>query len=53
VHIQEVKGFTVGIRPGRRPRGKALSEFVDGLREQAHARREGAERPEPESERAT
>jgi formate dehydrogenase major subunit len=53
VHIQEVKGFTVGIKPGRRPRGKALAEFVDGLREQAHARREGAERVEPESERAT
>ena len=29
VHIQEVKAFTVGIVPGRRPRGKALREFVE------------------------
>jgi formate dehydrogenase major subunit len=32
VHIQEVKAFTVGIKPGRRPRGKALVEFVEKLR---------------------
>jgi formate dehydrogenase major subunit len=35
VHIQEVKAFTVGIRPGRRPRGKALTEFVEEIRRQA------------------
>jgi formate dehydrogenase major subunit len=53
VHIQEVKAFSVGIRAGRRPRGKALTEFVDGLRAQAHERREQAERVEPESGRST
>jgi hypothetical protein len=47
VHIQEVKAFTVGIRPGRRPRGKALLEFVDGIRERAEALREQAPRSEP------
>jgi formate dehydrogenase major subunit len=35
VHIQEVKAFTVGIKPGRRPRGKALTEFVEEIRRQA------------------
>jgi formate dehydrogenase major subunit len=35
VHIQEVKAFTVGIRPGRRPRGEKLTQFVEGLRKQA------------------
>ncbi len=35
VHIQEVKAFSVGIRPGRRPRGPALPEFVRRMREQA------------------
>ncbi|MEA2642844.1 MAG: formate dehydrogenase major subunit [Chloroflexota bacterium] len=29
VHIQEVKAATCDIRPGRRPRGKALRELVD------------------------
>jgi formate dehydrogenase major subunit len=38
VHIQEVKAATCGIRPGRRPRGKALVELVAELREQAYAR---------------
>ncbi|MFN2629025.1 MAG: molybdopterin dinucleotide binding domain-containing protein, partial [Gaiellaceae bacterium] len=32
VHIQEVKAFTVGIRPGRRPRGQALPAFVERMR---------------------
>jgi formate dehydrogenase major subunit len=32
VHIQEVKAFSVGIRPGRRPRGKRLREFVEEIR---------------------
>jgi formate dehydrogenase major subunit len=35
VHIQEVKAFTVGIRPGRRPRGRALPEFVEEMRRRA------------------
>jgi formate dehydrogenase major subunit len=35
VHIQEVKAFSVGIRPGRRPRGRDLPEFVKELRERA------------------
>jgi formate dehydrogenase major subunit len=35
VHIQEVKAFSVGIRPGRRPRGRALPEFVERMREEA------------------
>jgi formate dehydrogenase major subunit len=34
VHIQEVKAATCGIRPGRRPRGKALTDFIDDLRDQ-------------------
>jgi formate dehydrogenase major subunit len=29
VHIQEVKGFTCDILPGRRPRGPALPAFVE------------------------
>jgi formate dehydrogenase major subunit len=32
VHIQESKAFTVGIKPGRRPHGKRLLEFVEGVR---------------------
>jgi formate dehydrogenase major subunit len=40
VHIQEVKALTCDIRPGRRPKGAALPEFVAELREQAHSRRE-------------
>jgi formate dehydrogenase major subunit len=32
VHIQEVKAFTCDIQPGRRPRGRALKEYVDGYR---------------------
>jgi formate dehydrogenase major subunit len=35
VHIQEVKGFSVGIKPGRRPRGKALPKFVEEMRNRA------------------
>jgi formate dehydrogenase major subunit len=38
VHIQEVKAFTVGIVPGRRPRGKALVEFVERKRTEAGER---------------
>jgi formate dehydrogenase major subunit len=53
VHIQEVKAATCGIRPGRRPRGKALTEFVAEIREQAHSRRDAAPRHEPEEVRNT
>jgi formate dehydrogenase major subunit len=35
VHIQEVKAFSVGIKPGRRPRGENLTRFVEELRRQA------------------
>jgi formate dehydrogenase major subunit len=53
VHIQEVKAFTCGIRPGRRPRGAELPRFVAELREQAHSRREQDPRAEPEEARKT
>ncbi|MEY2535771.1 MAG: formate dehydrogenase major subunit [bacterium] len=35
VHISEFKVLTCDIVPGRRPRGAALSEFVDGYRRRA------------------
>jgi formate dehydrogenase major subunit len=35
VHIMETKAATCGIRPGRRPRGKELTKFVESLRAQA------------------
>jgi formate dehydrogenase major subunit len=35
VHIQEVKAFTVGIVPGRRPRAEALVDFVERKRKEA------------------
>src|SRR5579884_2596265 len=49
VHIQEVKAFTCGIRPVRRPRGADLPRFVAELRDQAHSRLEAsaAEPPTP------
>src|SRR5205807_9831207 len=37
VHIQEVKAFSCDIRPGRRPRGAALTAFVKAKRERAGA----------------
>ncbi len=37
VHIQEVKAATCGIRPGRRPRGKSLRDFVEEIRRQVGA----------------
>ena len=37
VHIQEVKARSCDIRPGRRPRGQALVEFVKAKRERAGA----------------
>ncbi len=36
VHIQEVKALTCDIRPGRRPRGPRLPEFVAEVRDRAH-----------------
>jgi formate dehydrogenase major subunit len=53
VHIQESKAFSVGIRPGRRPRGPELPEFVDEIRTRALAERDRARREEPERERKT
>jgi formate dehydrogenase major subunit len=53
VHIMETKAATCGIRPGRRPRGKALTEFVAEIREQAESRREQEPRREPEEVRKT
>jgi formate dehydrogenase major subunit len=37
VHIQEAKAATCDIRPGRRPRGRALVEFVEDYRRRAGA----------------
>jgi formate dehydrogenase major subunit len=34
-HIQEVKALACDIRPGRRPRGRALAALVDGHRRSA------------------
>jgi formate dehydrogenase major subunit len=53
VHIMETKAATCGIRPGRRPRGAALTDFVAELRDQAHTRREMSPRTEPEEMRKT
>jgi formate dehydrogenase major subunit len=35
VHIQECKAGTCDVRPGRRPRGEALLELIDSVREKA------------------
>ena len=35
VHIQEVKALTCDIRPGRRPRGVKLAQFITELRAKA------------------
>ncbi|HEX3731502.1 MAG TPA: hypothetical protein VHU91_01055, partial [Mycobacteriales bacterium] len=35
VHIQEVKAMACDVRPGRRPRGPALPEFVAEYRRRA------------------
>jgi formate dehydrogenase major subunit len=35
VHISEYKVATCDVQPGRRPRGPALTEFVDGYRRRA------------------
>jgi formate dehydrogenase major subunit len=53
VHIQEVKAFTCDIRPGRRPRGRRLPEFVAALRERASGMRDRAPRVEPEEAKKT
>jgi formate dehydrogenase major subunit len=36
VHIQETKGLTCDIRPGRRPRGTAMRAFLEQVRTKAH-----------------
>jgi formate dehydrogenase major subunit len=53
VHIQEVKALSCDIRPGRRPKGPSLPEFVAELREQAHSRREQDPHVEPEEVKST
>src|SRR6185437_17177845 len=53
VHIMETKAATCGIRPGRRPRGKALVDFVAELSEQDQSRRAQDPRVEPEKVRKT
>jgi formate dehydrogenase major subunit len=53
VHIQEVKAFTCGIKPGRRPRGAELPRFVAELRDQAASRRDAEPRVEPAEVRKT
>ena len=35
MHIQEVKALACDIRPGRRPRGRALRQFVQEYAERA------------------
>jgi formate dehydrogenase major subunit len=35
VHIQEVKAMACDIRPGRRPRGPGLRQFVQSYQERA------------------
>jgi formate dehydrogenase major subunit len=39
VHIGEYKAATCDIRPGRRPRGPALVEFVEGYRRRVRSER--------------
>jgi formate dehydrogenase major subunit len=46
-HIQEVKAFSCGIRPGRRPRDGNLPRFVDELRDRAQADGRSAPDVEP------
>ena len=48
VHIGEYKVATCDIRPGRRPRGPALTTFVEGYRSRVRSERvqEFAERPD-------
>jgi formate dehydrogenase major subunit len=53
VHIQEVKALTCEVLPGRRPRGPALLELVDGLRARALAGNGRERTPEPSAERST
>jgi formate dehydrogenase major subunit len=43
VHIQEAKAATCDIRPGRRPRGRALLELVEHYRRRAGVQTEGQE----------
>jgi formate dehydrogenase major subunit len=46
VHIQEVKAASCDVRPGRRPRGKALLEFVAGYRNRAAAGQSAVRSPQ-------
>jgi formate dehydrogenase major subunit len=47
VQIQEVKALTCDIRPGRRPKGSRLPEFVATLRKRAGASSGPSGSPEP------
>jgi formate dehydrogenase major subunit len=53
VHIQEVKAFTCDIRPGRRPRGARLPQFVAEVRARAQDARGQSPRVELEEVRKT
>jgi formate dehydrogenase major subunit len=44
VHIQESKAATCDIRPGRRPRGPALLEFLDEYRQRGRVEDSGEQR---------
>jgi formate dehydrogenase major subunit len=47
VHIQESKASTCDIRPGRRPRGAALLQFVDEYRRRSGAHDGGGGSADP------
>ena len=53
VHIMETKAVTCGIRPGRRPQGKALVDFVAEIRDQAQSQQAQEPRTEPGEVRRT
>jgi formate dehydrogenase major subunit len=53
VHIQEVKALSCDIRPGRRPRGRVLPEFVARKRDRARNTRARSPSTEPEEVRKT
>jgi formate dehydrogenase major subunit len=40
VHIQETKGLTCDLMPGRRPRGKDVPAFLNRVRTQSHLERQ-------------
>jgi formate dehydrogenase major subunit len=50
VHIQETKAAVCDIVPGRRPRGPALLEFVQGYRDRGHVVDSGPPTVEPQGQ---